>query len=98
MRSQRYKYVRHCATACLHAHRAGWHVYTYYCMQTVGDHQWRGDMIYKLKNYYWWTKVHRWDWRFTNDTDRADFIISNMEYTKRRIGRKYEMYNMNHKY
>ena len=99
MRSYRYKYRRHCATDCLHAHdRAGWHVYTCYCMQKVSDHQWRGDMIYKLKNYHWWTTVHRWDWRFTNDVDRADFVISNMEYTKWRIGPKYEMYNMNHEY
>ena len=97
MRSQRYKYVRHCATDCLHAHeKGGWHVYTFYCMQRVSHHQWRGDMIYKIKNYHWWTTIHRWDLRLTNDIDRVDF--SNMKYTKWRICRKYEMHNMNHEY
>ena len=96
MRSQRYKYVRHCATDCLHAHKAGWHVWSCYPMQKIDDHQWHGDMLYKIKHYYWWTTIHRWDWRFTNN--KQNFTISNMEYTKWRKGPKYEMYNLNHEY
>ena len=98
MRSNRYKYRRHCATDCLYAHKAGWHTWYIYPMQKVDDHQWRGDMFYKMKHYEQWHNVHRWDWRFTNNFDRENFTFSNMEYTKWRIGIKYEMGNLNHEY
>ena len=99
LRSQRYKYVRHCATDCLIAHvKAGWNIWTYYPMQSVDNHQFRGDQFYKIKNYEWWTTVHRWDWRFTNSFDKENYVFSNMEYTKWRKGRQYEMHNLNHEY
>ena len=98
MRGYRYKFQRHCATDCLHFHKAGWHTGYYYYMQSKDDHQWRGDMPYKMRNYYWWTTVHRWDWRFTDNIDKEDFVFSNMKYTKWRKGPVYEMYNLNHEY
>ena len=89
MRSYRYNYKHHCATDCLHSHIAGWHTHHIYPMQSVDDHQWRGDSFYKMKNYEWWIAIHRWDWRFTNKTDERDFVFSNMEYTKWRKGHQY---------
>lgn len=98
MRSQRYKYVRHCASDCLNTHIAGWHISYIYPMQRKSDHKYRGEQFYKMKNYDWWTTVNRWDWRFTDKTSKEDFVFSNMEYTKWRKGHIYEMHNLNHEY
>lgn len=94
MRSYRYK--RHRAHDGITAHCVG------------GEHYWGGwypirfskmrHEYYKAKHYYWWSTVHRWDWRFTNDCDRENFVVSNMEYTKWRCADPYEMLNFNHDY
>lgn len=87
MRSYRYKRYR--AHDGIQAHN-------------YGEHYWGGwypirspemrHEYYKAKHYPWWSTVHRWDWRFTNDYDSENFVISNMEYTKWRQCRPYEVF------
>lgn len=94
MRSYRYK--RHRAHDGITAHCIG------------KEHYWGGwypirspemrNEYYKVKHYHWWTTVHRWDWRFINSYDKENFVFSNMEYTKWRICKPYEMLNLNHDY
>lgn len=92
MRSQRYKYVRHCASDCLIAHtRAGYHTYGgSYSMLTRGKCYLKPMEIYRWRNQRWWWTVHRWDWRFIS----SDII----GYTKWRCADKYEMHNFNYEY
>lgn len=90
VRSYRHKSSRSCATDCLYIHIAGWKIYYMYDMQSKKDHKY-DEQFYKIRNYRWWEKVHRIDWRLKNDG-------YNIEYFKWRIGHQYEMRNLNHEY
>ena len=91
MRSQRYKYVRYCASDSLVAHdKAGFHVQAGWYPMLMKDGL-KPMEIYKWRNQRWIHTVDRWDWRFTSDYDKENFTISNMEYTKKRCSTKYEL-------
>lgn len=55
-------------------------------------------VYYKTKHYEWWSTVHRWGYRFVSQYDKENYVFSNMEYTKWRRARPYEMWNCNHDY
>lgn len=98
MRSQRHKYMRHCASDSLVAHdKAGFHVQAgWYPMKSKDGLT--SMEIYQWRNQRWWHTVNRWDWRFTNQYDKDNYIFSNMEYIKWRKCNEYIFCNYNHEY
>lgn len=100
MRSQRYKYKRHCASDSVVSHsKAGFHIHGgWYPMLTRNGFCLKPMEIYKWRNQRWWYTVNRWDWRFVTKYDKDNYTFSNMEYTKKRTCDEYILYNYNHEY
>lgn len=100
MRSQRYKYVRHCASDSVVSHsKAGFHMHGgWHPMLTRNGFHLKPMEIYRWRNQRWWHTVHRWDWRFVTKYDKDNYVFSNMEYKKWRRGHQYNFYNLNHEY
>lgn len=97
MRSQRYKYKRHCASDSLLVHKVGWHIHAGYYPMPSKDGLTSME-VYRCKNQRWWNIVNRWDWRFVTKYDKNNYVFSNMEYTKKRTCDEYILYNYNHEY
>lgn len=92
MRSQRYKYVRNCATDCL-INKVCAHFYYGYSYYPMKD-EYRRVMpveFYMIKNSWWWDKIDNKKLIYDSQYDKENHVFSNSHLEKWRMGYQYIM-------